>query len=114
MSAEARKLIPYTYPYQPTSAVVIDSGKTEWTKVKGKNEEEREEDEDFDDDVDEEDDTGGLEGQENMTKKNPCENHKCHMGKCKPRGDTYRCKCRGGWSGKLCDQGERQAQQERP
>ncbi|CAG0890581.1 unnamed protein product [Darwinula stevensoni] len=104
ISAGAGRLVPYTY--QPSSAVSVnDLGKEEWPKAEGKNEvEEREEDEDLDDDVDEEEDTGGLEGQENMTKKNPCENHKCHMGKCKPRGDTYRCRCRGGWSGKLCDQ----------
>ncbi|XP_074640928.1 slit homolog 2 protein-like [Tubulanus polymorphus] len=37
---------------------------------------------------------------------NPCKNNLCHHGKCKPKDDgTYACKCKHGWSGKLCDVG---------
>lgn len=49
--------------------------------------------------------------EEEVTRVDPCENHKCRRGRCKPRrkadGATdYKCRCRTGWSGRFCDQGE--------
>ncbi|XP_069958777.1 protein slit-like isoform X2 [Cherax quadricarinatus] len=46
--------------------------------------------------------------EEEMTRVDPCENHKCRRGRCKPRrksdGFDYKCRCRTGWSGRFCDQ----------
>lgn len=54
-------------------------------------------------------------GDEVAARVDPCENHKCRRGRCKPRrkadGATdYKCRCRTGWSGRFCDQGEAHAQ----
>uniref|UniRef100_A0A0P4W5L7 Protein slit n=1 Tax=Scylla olivacea TaxID=85551 RepID=A0A0P4W5L7_SCYOL len=48
-------------------------------------------------------------GDEEAARVDPCENHKCRRGRCKPRrkadGATdYKCRCRTGWSGRFCDQ----------
>lgn len=50
-------------------------------------------------------------GEEVAARVDPCENHKCRRGRCKPRrkadGATdYKCRCRTGWSGRFCDQGK--------
>lgn len=38
-----------------------------------------------------------------------CMNHMCQNGKCVPSrdGQSYECKCKGGYSGPFCDQGKR-------
>ena len=39
-------------------------------------------------------------------KANPCEEHMCKFGKCRPlEGMSYECECRRGYSGAMCDLG---------
>ncbi|XP_076059320.1 slit guidance ligand isoform X2 [Oratosquilla oratoria] len=44
--------------------------------------------------------------EEESPEPDPCENHRCHRGRCRPKegGQGYSCKCRTGWSGKYCDE----------
>lgn len=47
-----------------------------------------------------------IPGCQELKKVDPCANHKCKNGKCTPRkGDTYKCRCRQGYSGEWCDIG---------
>lgn len=38
----------------------------------------------------------------------PCQNHLCQNGRCKPRHNKsgYRCKCKQGFAGTYCDRGK--------
>lgn len=48
-----------------------------------------------------------IPGCQELKKVDPCANHKCKNGKCTPRkGDTYKCRCRQGYSGEWCDIGK--------
>ncbi|KAF2353684.1 Laminin G domain [Trinorchestia longiramus] len=47
-----------------------------------------------------------VEEEATKTVTDPCQNHKCKRGRCKPkkkRPDQYKCRCRSGWAGKFCD-----------
>lgn len=45
--------------------------------------------------------------QQEATAVDPCNENQCNKGKCVPVNDhDYECKCRSGWSGKYCDQGD--------
>lgn len=53
------------------------------------------------------DEDGGGDVDDDEDAPDPCEENQCKKGKCIPvDDDNYECKCRSGWSGRFCDQGE--------
>ncbi|XP_037088606.1 LOW QUALITY PROTEIN: protein slit-like [Pollicipes pollicipes] len=47
---------------------------------------------------------GAPQQQQQSQPVNPCEPSPCLKGRCKPHGADFKCRCRPGWGGKLCDQ----------
>lgn len=43
-----------------------------------------------------------------FTDNSACANNRCENGRCRPkrRSGGYRCRCKRGWSGRFCNQGE--------
>ena len=47
-----------------------------------------------------------IPGCPNGEKANPCDAHMCKFGQCQPlEGMSYKCKCRKGYTGAMCDVG---------